>query len=761
MAVGTPFGSALTSVATSPDGITWTQRTMPVSAAWAGVRFGNGLFVAFIANSSTIATSPDGIAWTQRTLPVSAAWVDLAYGAGTFVMIATGTTTYVTSSDGITWTQRALPSVPSGSWAHIDYVINDIVGAGRFLIVGTSYAAGLIFSTTGTGSWTGQSFPVVSGLTSSSVVGKMAAGNGNFLIVFDATSVALRLERSLSYNEFQFTTVALPDSGTWVALGYGNGVFVLLRSGLVGFQDAPVLFGYGGVTWTTAANDYGFAARDIAYGAGTFVAVTAANNVFAGSQSSLISPFTVDITDIALRAVPVKSVAGKTGVITLTPADVSGGAAIPTYATWTQGTLPASAAWRAVAYGNGVFVAIAASSTTAATSADGGTTWTQRTLPANTSWSALTFGNGLFVAVATSSAIAATSPDGITWTQRALPTSSTWTSVIFGNDTFVAVSQSGGVGATSPDGIAWTQRSLSSGIWASVTYGKGLFVTVAGRPGLYGSSAAARTSPDGITWTARTLPQVAIWSSVTFGNGVFVAVALAGQNETNNTTVAATSPDGITWTSRTLPASATWSSVTFGNGLFVAVSGLGTTTNIAATSPDGITWTQRTLPASLQWRSVTYGVGAVVAVPSDSAVSGVAFENLLSTLAVVPGVGGPGAGTVCAGDDARLSDARKPLAPASFLVHGNSGSAKTLSGTAAIQTCTLSASCTFTMPSAATIASFTLILKQNATFTATFTGVKWPASATPTITTGTNKVDVIRFVSDGTSWYGQIAQNYT
>ena len=46
---------------------------------------------------------------------------------------------------------------------------------------------------------------------------------------------------------------------------------------------------------------------------------------------------------------------------------------------------PASASWRSVAYGNGVFAAIANYSTIAASSTDG-ITWTARTLPVSTYW---------------------------------------------------------------------------------------------------------------------------------------------------------------------------------------------------------------------------------------------------------------------------------------------------------------------------------------------------------------------------------------
>jgi hypothetical protein len=126
--------------------------------------------------------------------------------------------------------------------------------------------------------------------------------------------------------------------------------------------------------------------------------------------------------------------------------------------TWTARTLPSSSNWRSVTYGNGVFVAVAVSSTIAATSPDG-ITWTARTLPSPSNWSSVTYGNGVFVAVAHSSASAATSPDGITWTARTLPSSSNWYAVTYGNGVFVAVAQSSTIAATSPDGVTYDRAT--------------------------------------------------------------------------------------------------------------------------------------------------------------------------------------------------------------------------------------------------------------------------------------------------------------
>lgn len=98
---------------------------------------------------------------------------------------------------------------------------------------------------------------------------------------------------------------------------------------------------------------------------------------------------------------------------------------------------------------------------------------------------------------------------------------------------------------------------------------------------------------------------------------------------------------------------------------------------------------------------------------------------------------------------------------------GTVTSSSTLSlsnGTVLTATLTASTTCTFTMPTAVAGKSFTLLLKQAAVTgsgAATFTGVKWIDSIAPVITTTAGRMDILNFISDGTNWYGTIAQGYT
>ncbi len=308
------------------------------------------------------------------------------------------------------------------------------------------------------------------------------------------------------------------------------------------------------------------------------------------------------------------TITGATGTDTLNFVD----GPLASATSWTGTTMSTSDDWYSVAYGNGVFVAVAWSS--GVTYSTDGSTWTSANLPNSARWYSVTYGNGMFVAVANSSSEAAYSTNGSTWTVASLPGSAAlWNSVTYGNGVFVAVAYGTSAAAYSSDGSTWTGTTLpSSSNWRSVTYGDGRFVAVP-----YGTSAAAYSS-DGSTWTGTTLPSSVDWQSVTYGNGLFVAVAY-------NSAAAAYSSDGTSWTGATLPSSSDWYSIAYGNGAFVAISD----NSISAYSTDGSTWASAALPSTADWSSVAYGNGVFVAVAFNSATAAVATSIAAAPAAAI------------------------------------------------------------------------------------------------------------------------------
>lgn len=96
-------GAASTRVMTSPDGITWTNRTASVANNWQSVTYGNGLYVATSSTGTgdRIMTSPNGITWTTRTSPADNNWNGVGFGNGRFVAVAsTGVGNRAMSSNG-------------------------------------------------------------------------------------------------------------------------------------------------------------------------------------------------------------------------------------------------------------------------------------------------------------------------------------------------------------------------------------------------------------------------------------------------------------------------------------------------------------------------------------------------------------------------------------------------------------------------------------------------------------------------------------
>jgi hypothetical protein len=275
---------------------------------------------------------------------------------------------------------------------------------------------------------------------------------------------------------------------------------------------------------------------------------------------------------------------------------------------WTPHVAVADAnTWQSVAYGNGVYVAVAADGSIM--SCFDGVNWTLRTSPAANSWTAVAFGNGIFVAVAKTGTgnRVVTSTDGITWTLQTSAVDSNWQDVAYGKGLFVAVASlgSGSRVMTSPNGVTWTaQTAVAANGWQGITFGNDLFVAVSNS----GTGNRVMTSPDGAMWTSQVSAADNNWNSVVYGNGLFVAVADSGSGNR-----VMTSPDAITWTTQTSASNNNWTAVTYGNGLYVAVANSGIA-NRVMTSPNGATWTSRVSAADNPWNAVIYGNGIFVAV---------------------------------------------------------------------------------------------------------------------------------------------------
>lgn len=218
-------------------------------------------------------------------------------------------------------------------------------------------------------------------------------------------------------------------------------------------------------------------------------------------------------------------------------------------ATWTLSSTPPPRDYRAIAYGDGVWIAVSSnggsSSTRIARSDDGGATWTTPTAPSGQWQSVATDGEGVWVAVAyftDSRSIIRSTDGGQKWEQVEGPGSRLGLKRLLGvasdgDGTWVAVGEYGtdNIIRSTDDGATWgnvTSGGTGSFSISAVAHGGDVWVAVASDAPT--SSRVLRSTDGGANWTAVTRvdgePRENGWESVAYGNGVWAAVADSGTN---------------------------------------------------------------------------------------------------------------------------------------------------------------------------------------------------------------------------------------
>ena len=237
-------------------------------------------------------------------------------------------------------------------------------------------------------------------------------------------------------------------------------------------------------------------------------------------------------------------------------------------------------------------------------------TWEQADYPSN-DWDEMVYGGNKFVAVNASSNSAAYSLDGSSWNTTFIGNNPAgFFEIAYGNGKFVATGSYywNAQVASSTDGLSWTTGqgyTFSMWYYPRISYGNGKFIVL--------TPFESYVSTDGVTWTYSVLPSFMQYKSfnVAFGNGVFAAV----ETGSSGSQTAVYSADGVTWTQASgLPSTFGWNGIAYGNGKFVAVSSNGKT----AYSTDGSVWTEgnnvpAAFPSIYGFTSLVYGDGKFVA----------------------------------------------------------------------------------------------------------------------------------------------------
>jgi hypothetical protein len=290
--------------------------------------------------------------------------------------------------------------------------------------------------------------------------------------------------------------------------------------------------------------------------------------------------------------------------------------------TWLQGTTGTTGSVRGMTYFPALSEFVAVGDNGLFLTSVNGLAWTLGQTSVAVNLNAVAFGNGLFVAVGDNGNITTASfgaSNGGNWQTRHSQTANNITGVIFDGTKFLGVTSSSET-VESTDGVSWHRGD--TGFWTELTalaYDSmnTRYVTV-GDIGIntLGTSYIL-TSLDGNTWTEHASAGLQNLKAVTHGQGVIVAV---GANETIDT-----SPDGALWTVhiRSLRPQ-TLNDVKYGAGEFMAV-GDGVADSQSATayrSFDGNTWSFMDLPTTNNLHGVAKGPGSQWVAVGGSAAEG-------------------------------------------------------------------------------------------------------------------------------------------
>jgi hypothetical protein len=204
-------------------------------------------------------------------------------------------------------------------------------------------------------------------------------------------------------------------------------------------------------------------------------------------------------------------------------------------------------------------------------------TWKARySLPTPSNLKAIAFGNGKFVAVGDANTVETTlvSTNGFDWEVQQNDSTNDLNAVIFVNNQFVSVGSLGEV-LTSVDAEHWDHHS--SGTFsnlAGITFGNGTYVAA--------GAGVFINSTDAVHWTQITLTNGYNFNAITFGNGSFVAVGDQGMD--------AVSTNGSDWEYFNTGTSQALHGVAFGGSSFLAVGD----SYVVTISHDGKVWSKRT-----------------------------------------------------------------------------------------------------------------------------------------------------------------------
>jgi hypothetical protein len=484
VAVGAKGSRDAGAIATSLDGIAWTNHDSGTASWLFDVTFGNGQFVA-VGDRGVVVTSADAVTWGIGGTCPSPLLSGVAFGDQKFVAVFDQ---IYTSPDGFAWFNQR--RINWGSFPGVAYL------GGQFVAVGANNGTNVLTSPDGA-TWTER----ITSTSLSEALRRVTYGNDFYV------AVGLRGSLVISSNAIDWMPRNASTTNDLFGIVHGNGRFVAVG------ERGTVITSENGVDWLNRG--------PIALEALTSATSARGLEIIVGDSAAAL----VSSNPPAWERVPTGANSNVVGVF-----DVNGrfmaslaGGGILTSANgleWTPSSVEQPYTVRSIGFGNGRYVAVGDLAGGLWTS-DDGSAWTLRSSPTGLNYlSGVAYGTDSWVAVGQNGRIIR-STNGLVWNTVNSGTSSFLKGVAFAEGQFVVV---GGNSALlqSPDGLAWNPITTTNAADLNgIAYGDGILVVV-------GSNGMILSSDDGSTWVRRSPGITDHLYAITYGKGRFLAIGASG-----------------------------------------------------------------------------------------------------------------------------------------------------------------------------------------------------------------------------------------
>jgi len=237
-------------LASSPDGVTWTALANPAPAAdLYGVALGGSGTAAAVGAGGVIVSTTDGAAWTADVSPVGSSLLALASnGSGAYVGVGVG---------------GAVVHGSAGSWnSGASGTLNDLraVTYGNSMFVAVGAAGTVLTSTDGGASWTTRTSGTGAALLAVTYGTDASSGSGVF-VAAGAGGVLLTSPDGLSWTAQTPLPVTAVNSLTW------GTQFVLVGDGGIVYTSTDAL------TWQVRTSGTAVNLKSVTHNAFSYVAV--------------------------------------------------------------------------------------------------------------------------------------------------------------------------------------------------------------------------------------------------------------------------------------------------------------------------------------------------------------------------------------------------------------------------------------------------------------------------------------------------------